>query len=48
MYVLPSSKPNQTSKKFKRCILIFGHHVGTGHLFEPQIRIWKDLGPIPF
>ena len=22
--------------------------VGVGHLFGPQIRIWKDLGPISF
>ena len=22
--------------------------VGVGHLFGPQIRIWKDLGPMSF
>ena len=22
--------------------------VGAGHLFGPQIRIWKDLGPLSF
>ena len=22
--------------------------VGVGHLFGPQIRIWKDLGPLSF